>query len=264
MREPPRVKKPFATLRDLRCPICDDSLPRRPGSTRQTCGSWKCRLESKKEEIRREREWCMRKESERRLAQATVLRDTSAAAEGIEDAESYETIVTPSNRRPLRSLPRRRRYRFAKRLMRLVEEALRTRPDTPAADGGNERAPALPILGTACANCLGGCCLSGGTHAYLDEATVRRFVSGHPGASAREVVEAYCRLLPDEAYDDSCVFHAADGCRLPRPMRSATCHKFACGGLSELRLRIELDGDTKFFLAAADDDGVARSRFEHC
>ena len=104
--------------------------------------------------------------------------------------------------------------------------------------------------------------MHGGTHAFLDETTVRRFVSEHPGAGVREVVEAYCGLLPDEAYNGSCVFHAADGCRLPRPMRSASCRKTVCGGLSELRLRIELDGDSKFFLAATGGDGVARSRFE--
>ena len=254
----------LATLRDHRCAICDEPLARRPGRTRETCGSWKCRLESRKTAQRRERDRRALLESERRLAQATALRNTRAAAEGIENAASYETIVTPANRHPLTTLPRRRRYRFAKRLMRLVEEALQTPPETLAADDGSERAPALPILGTACANCLGGCCLPGGTHAFLDEATVRRFASGHPGASAREVVEAYCRLLPDKAYANSCVFHAADGCRLPRPMRSATCRRTVCGGLSELRLRIELDGDKKFFLAATDGDGVARSRFEHC
>lgn len=206
-----------------------------------------------------ERDRRVLEESERRLAEATALRDTRAAAEGIEDAESYETIVTPANRRPLKPLPRRRRYRFAKRLMRLVEAALQA-PESLAPDERNEQA--LPILGTACANCLGGCCLHGGTHAFLHETTIRRFVSEHPGANAREIVEAYCRLLPDEAYNRSCVFHAADGCRLPRSMRSASCLKTVCGGLSELRLRIELDGDTKFFLAATDVTGVARSRFE--
>ncbi len=63
---------------------------------------------------------------------------------------------------------------------------------------------------------------------------------------------------------NSCVFHSADGCSLPRHMRSATCLNTVCGGVVELRLRIEHDGESRFFLAATNKNGVVRGRFEDC
>ncbi len=232
--------------------------------SRPTCGGWKCQFayRNAQEGLRRKQHEQLLQQYERSLAQATTLREASARSHGVEDPPSYRVIVLPVNERPLAPLTRKRRYRFVKRLMRLTEETLREPALQPLGDAGADTDQALPILKAACAICRGKCCVRGGTRAYLNGNAIRRFLSGHPDATARDIVEAYYRCLPVETYQNSCVFHSEAGCRLPTSLRSATCLNTVCGGVIELRQRIELDGEAKFFLAAANNERIVRSAFE--
>lgn len=240
------------------CPFCGEPLRLARAWSLGHCGAWKCR--SAHESAERDRYALA--QQERRLARATATRAAHARREGIATAEGHQVVVIPANTRPLTRLPRRRRYRFAKRLLRLVRETREEASDRDGHPPDEDPAAQIPLLATACATCRGSCCEAGGSHAFLDKATIRRFLRSHPQADDRDVVAAFCRQLPDETYAGSCVFHSATGCGLPRTQRSATCRTSVCGGVSELKLRIELDGETKFFLAAIDGDEVLRSTFE--
>jgi hypothetical protein len=54
----------------------------------------------------------------------------------------------------------------------------------------------------------------------------------------RAAVAAYVARVPAATVPGSCVFHGADGCGLPREMRSDTCNRYLCDGLVELRAEL--------------------------
>ena len=241
-------------IRDNRCLICNTPILWREAISRKTCSDWKCITTYRKMQLDRR--------YRRRLARATKLRNASAPTLGVHAPESYRVIITPVNERTIVPLSGKRRYRFVKRLIRLVKSTLQDAQLDPRSLEGNQQS--LPILGTACANCEGKCCVRGGTGAHLDSDAISRFANIHPDAEFRDIVEAYHRSLPFTVYRDSCVFHSADGCSLPRYMRSATCLNTVCGGVVELRQRIELDGESRFFLAAVNKNGAVRGKLEDC
>lgn len=251
---------------DRQCPVCRAPIDRRSARITDTCGRWQCRAAYRTERIRRQEEKRRQEYYSRCLERATALRDTIAPACNTDDPVAHTVIITPANKRRLMPLPRSRRYRFARRLMDLIKEALRSSPPALLLNQDADEIPAsvLSIQANACANCGGQCCLRGGTLAYLDVSTIHRYLARRPEADLRQIIEAYCRLLPDVIYEGSCVFHSSTGCTLPGKMRSDTCLNTDCSALIELRLRITLDAQTKFFLAASDKQGVVRSQFTRC
>jgi hypothetical protein len=261
-------RSPVGVQRAERCPICDKSITGREAPTNETCAAWRCRRTYREQQraYHHQKKERFQQQYERRFAQATRVRDTKAETEGVEVPNSYVTVIVPVNRTPLVPLPRKRRSRFAKKLIQLAETALEEPSPEPASGlySEEEESWALPILGSACAICQGRCCLKGGTHAHLDVATICRYLNQHPAASSRDILAAYCRLLARETYRNSCVFHAAVGCTLPRQMRSATCRNTICSGLIELRNRSTLYGQTRFFISAMDKCEVVRSKFVGC
>ena len=70
--------------------------------------------------------------------------------------------------------------------------------------------------------------LGSGDHAYLDVDTILAYVLRRADPSPAAVLRAYLRRLPARSYRNSCVYHAADGCSLPRDMRAAICNRFYC------------------------------------
>ncbi len=197
-----RLIRQSTGIRDNRCPICDTSITWREARSRKTCGGWNCRTAYRKMQLdsRRKHDEQFHRRYRRRLVWATRLRSESAPALGVQDPESYRAIVTPANQHPIVALTRKRRYRFVKRLIRLVKKTLQNASLGPQPLEDNQQS--LPILGAACANCEGKCCVKGGTGAYLDGDAIRRFASKHPEADSRDIVEAYCRSLPLATYRD--------------------------------------------------------------
>jgi len=217
---------------------------------------------SRRCEVRRQRFEHIRRLYERNLALAARLRDQTAARHGIRDPSLYTPVILPANRRPVVPLGRRR-YRFASRLVGFFAEA-RVAPLPPPPfdpNEGGEHEGSSPALSKACAVCGGHCCLTGGTSAHLDAHSVARHMDRHPELGARAVLASYCRRLPTRTHRGACVFQAASGCGLPPDMRPPVCRSYLCSGLIELRDRIGRDGETRFFLAAADERGIARAEF---
>ena len=248
------------------CPVCGVPIDWRGARMTDTCGRRQCRAAHRAEEVRRHEAQRRQEYYSRSLERATVLRDSIGPASSRDDPAAYAVIITPANQRRRVPLPRSRRYRFARRLTALIEEVLRSPPETRLLNQGTDEIPAsaLPILALACANCRGHCCLRGDTRAYLDATAIQRYRARHPEADSRQIIEAYCHLLPDAVYEGSCVFHSSTGCGLAGEMRSNTCLNTVCGGLGEIGSRITLDAQRKFFLAASDKHGVVRSQFAEC
>jgi hypothetical protein len=75
---------------------------------------------------------------------------------------------------------------------------------------------------------------SGGDDAYLDENAIAQAWARHPRQSARGLMQLYLDAIPDKAFADSCLFHAKDGCSLPRSLRAPVSEAYLCGPLSRL------------------------------
>ena len=64
---------------------------------------------------------------------------------------------------------------------------------------------------------------------------MRDWLAEHPGAAWPDAVDHYLGLVASEHLHSSCLFHARDGCTLPRERRSQVCNDYACEALEQLR-----------------------------
>ncbi len=92
---------------------------------------------------------------------------------------------------------------------------------------------AVPVLQAGCVACRGFCCLGGEDHAYLDERAMARVRRDRPALTERGVIAAYLAQIAPQSFQDSCLFHGAQGCTLDPTMRARLCHSFFCSPLRE-------------------------------
>jgi hypothetical protein len=74
----------------------------------------------------------------------------------------------------------------------------------------------------------------------------------HPGLDAEEIVDHYLSRLPQQSLRGSCVFHAENGCNLPREMRSDVCNQHLCNSLVQVRNQMT-DCANRFFVVSESD-----------
>jgi hypothetical protein len=149
-------------------------------------------------------------------------------------------VIVPRNDRALVPVS-------AERLRRLREHLSRTlasmRPNEPAAKVRNgPKGFHARVANAACSLCRGWCCRGGGDDGYLDEGTLARMVSDAIGPA--EVIDVYVERVPDLGYENSCIFHGAQGCTLDRSMRSDVCNAYFCEGLHAFISSTEQPGPT--------------------
>ena len=145
--------------------------------------------------------------------------------------------VFPANADPLAPQDPERVERFRKHLTAMAEGAVLDRERLEVEPAGVEP-PANgreAVSANACAACRGSCCRMGGDHAYLTEETLARALAAHPDWTLDRILELYLSRLPAETTRDSCLYHGAAGCGLPRELRSPTCNLYLCGKLTRLR-----------------------------
>lgn len=142
--------------------------------------------------------------------------------------------LLPANASPMAPQDPERRALFEAHLAELARQADVHAPPIPEAvdppPSGREA-----LSANACTACRGSCCRSGGDHAFLTEDTLVRRLRADPRCTKEDVVAFYLSRLPAETVLDSCVYHGAAGCGLPREWRSTTCNQHFCGKLQQLR-----------------------------
>jgi hypothetical protein len=215
------------------------------------------------DERARERERQRRASLQRRVV---AFRDRSGEALGVQSPASYLPVVIPSSRLVISNLPERRRRLFRDHLNRLLGEAtaLGPAPSTAQQEApGGDRSPAglEDALHGACTLCRGSCCGRGGNHAYLTVETLRRSLSRHPRPRPRELFAAYLSYVGARTYKGSCLFHQAGGCSLPRELRSDTCNRYYCEGLTEFRQQVADGHPARAFFATTSGDIVRDAAF---
>jgi hypothetical protein len=184
-----------------------------------------------------------------------------------ESTAGYPLAIIPYNPRPLGPLAADRRQALGEHIAGLLDalvldDATRQDPssDSPSAVTTPQRSPALlSVFSAACSICQGHCCRTGGDQAYLDTKTIDRYRRSHPEASPMDVLAAYLTLVGDTTYVGSCVYHQADGCSLPRAMRSDTCNRFYCSDL--LAFEKNADDPPRAFFAAISEVAVQAAAF---
>ncbi|MBI2901813.1 MAG: hypothetical protein HYY17_16630 [Planctomycetes bacterium] len=164
--------------------------------------------------------------------------------------------VLPANERAVIRPSPERRLRLEEKLRALTREVA-ANPDGPTGDApeppGLSPARSMALLG--CAACRGHCCMAGEDSAYLTAATLRRTLKANPKTSAEDVIAEYLSHVQTEAYQDSCIYHTAAGCSLPRAMRSDTCNRHFCRAMQRFIAAAEQAPAVQPTLAAAEKDG---------
>lgn len=143
------------------------------------------------------------------------------------DDDEALPVMVPRNDRALVEMAADRMQRLRSHLLSLLGG-----PMSEAADTAPRPEPAgfaARVARTACTLCRGWCCRNGADDAFLDAPTVARAGLGMSGADA--VIQHYLSRVPVVSYQNSCIFHAENGCTLDRPMRSDVCNAYFCGGL---------------------------------
>ena len=167
-------------------------------------------------------------------------------------AARYLPLLLPSGPRRRIRLSKRRRDAYRNHLLRILAEiAAGPKPlATPAPLDGDRGGPTT-LAGRVCAMCSGGCCVRGGDTAFLSADTIRRFMSRRLQLEPAGVLAAYLDRVQARTETGSCIHHTAQGCSLPREMRSDICNNYVCESLVSLQ-RAQRE--------AADFDGVIAIR----
>jgi hypothetical protein len=214
----------------------------------------------KAEEKQRVAEIARRQESQNAelLQQASLERPELAARQtGLVSIPSGLSALTP--------LSAERRERYRQQLEALVE-AVRAPEDRETDDADEQHAeiaektgrveglldahPGLRSLSDrVCALCRGGCCREGADSAYLSRHTLRRVLAAHPEWGPGALVDAYLSRLAPETVAGACINQGAEGCVLPRELRSETCNGYYCETLEEFQERAADRGEPGVALA---------------
>lgn len=183
--------------------------------------------------------------SANKRAEDAAMRDQKLAARRDIDPQTFPLLPLPSCRREITPLPEERRQHFRELLVERIARALEEfreleGREEPLPINEPEPLPHSAIVGHACTLCGGACCVTGGDHAHLTDATLLRVLRLNPGWDAEQVLDAYLSSLPERSHSASCIYHGPAGCTLPHELRASACHFFFCDGVKQLRARIDV------------------------
>jgi hypothetical protein len=176
-------------------------------------------------------------DEQRAMDEERVRRARAALeAEGHRPFEVSWSLV-PENRAVPTSLPPGATDDFLAHLRRVTEEASDegSLGDPPPRTGAHPTAAEASAFARACTACRGWCCRGGGTHAFLDAASIRR-IRAEEDLDASELEGQYLSRLQPTHLEGGCLFQGQTGCRLPRTLRSDTCNDWLCEDLTATRV----------------------------
>ncbi len=189
------------------------------------------------------------------------------AQKEIAKPQSYQAVMLPANNCELNILSDERKSRFMHSLSRAYEDCQAKQPEasrtyakqlTPSSSNQHSN-----LMGKACATCKGKCCLLGGEHAFLDYYSVKRILASLPHVTESSFFDLYASFLPEQSYENACVFHTQTGCALPEELRSNTCRNYECESLQAFE-ELVTKGPPNLYFAAAVKNGnlITVSKFD--
>lgn len=195
------------------------------------CGSAACQLQAAIEAD-------AAKTAERKARLLASVAELRESLTGGEETRTVATVITPSNDQRLTALSKDRLTAFSQHLSGLFSAVL----DDNDIAGESVDAPPVttaqptdPLFSKACAHCRGQCCQHGNAaQAFLSKETIRDRLAQLGVDHHGELLDRYLRLIPEYSFENSCIYHAADGCALPRELRSDVCNGFYCEHLRDI------------------------------
>ncbi|MBV1857843.1 MAG: hypothetical protein KUG77_05475 [Nannocystaceae bacterium] len=163
-------------------------------------------------------------EQEKRQARTKV-----AAQLGLAGPEKVDLVVLPGMEVRMEPVTPGRKDQLAASLDAEVY-ARRERTRVPKTPTPLDDASLLAV----CQTCRGACCKAGENHAFLTRRVLSRVKAELRVVSEAALLESYLDRVPTVAREGSCIYHGAQGCALPRAMRSETCNRFLCYPLKQL------------------------------
>jgi hypothetical protein len=261
---------------EFRCCICGTEITRQQASLLHTCSSWKCRCEYHSQLSDQARQFKARLEQKHRefREKLNTLRDQAASDHGIADPKKFLPICVPDCQTELVPVSSARRERLRENLTALIDEAhsgdVANKEDASdsrdqsnnavATDCGSQSSDLPVFLAAACSTCGGASCQGGAEHAHLNAKKMHDYIAAHPEAESDDIVEICMRQVPAMAHQDSCIFHAANGCPLPRERRADLCNGFECNGLLSIREEVSENENVGLFIVASVDEQISRHR----
>ncbi len=219
------------------CPSCKAELTSHQEQRENICHRLKCRgpwLQSKNAtdsaRARRQRD---------EMAARVRQRLAREASTEFRDGRPYLLLVVPHFEGTLapQSAERKQNFRGRLREAMAVAEQLTGNVDKAAyllsEYEYRQEEPSASAIVNACSTCGGVCCRQGKEHAFLTPEFLAWRLLDDPQQLPREIVEDYVRRLPEESWNDSCLYHTLTGCNLPRSIRSSTCNDFLCTGIAD-------------------------------
>lgn len=216
------------------CGICNSPLTVHE-AVRAVCSRPEClRRLALRDATTRELE---RFERRRRIAAAAICKAESPDPAAVPEASVPVVVPVPVMPGRVVHLPARRRRAFLRRLIGVLREVwsepgpVASVAATPSDGAPSDTAARARFLAVACATCRGSCCQVGVDHAFIDASVLRELRRREPDVPPIEWFSRYRRRLPEQAFNDSCVFHTRTGCALPRSLRSSICEQHLCRDL---------------------------------
>lgn len=173
-------------------------------------------------------------------------------------------VVIPTGMSRLAPLEKERIERYRTHLVDIIQTA-RNQVDSSNVDVGqdfdayerrikvDEKLDNSPFLRSIsdqlCCMCKGGCCTSGGDHAYLSAFTIRRYLDANPDVSDMEMQDLYLSNIGSESIAGACINQTTSGCALPKELRSDICSAFYCDSLKSYQNELFVENEPGVVLA---------------
>lgn len=255
------IQNPF--FQNKTCHYCQVKLTLSQALAGNVCHDIQCRIAwqqdiYKKEQARQQKQL----EKERAFkVRARAYCDQLINDSGQEFLKPITVSIVPANETPLTDVSLQRIEKFRNHLQQCINET--QAQETQNRDDAGERARETDSLINAethferqaliqaCTTCKGFCCLRGGeTHAYQDLPNMARYMQKNRDKDSETVIAEYLDYIPQQSYEDSCVYHTESGCNLPRHMRAEICNEHLCRGLKNIKREFhETCPDTLFIVA---------------
>jgi hypothetical protein len=234
-----------AASRPTHCAVCSRPLSFHQQWAGDICDDWRCRWTRLEQEM----------EAHRRAAAREL---------GVKQPEIFRPLVVPHRPGVIEDLPAKRRADHLKFLIDLATTTAQDRvggdkraSDRPSPDSG----PRAALAAAVCAVCAGACCHRAGDHAFLEAAAIARFPAVNGIMDPSNVADTYAEYLPARSFAGSCVYHASDGCALPRSLRADICNAYRCSGLKQAEGWARSDGTTHVYVVVREDNIIRRAAF---
>jgi len=217
------------------------------------------KLDLEEERVRDEKEW-LRVEAEVEGIAKRAEQELRERFSGQIPATAVRAVL-PANSNPLTLQDPSRRAHFTQHLLEIAEGAVLDRALllSDPVDIESRTTSRNTLSAGICAACRGSCCRGGGDQAYLTEETLVRSLQAHPDWTLVQIMDSYLQHLPAETVRNSCIFHSAQGCGLPRDLRSSTCNRYLCAKSKNLLSSLPENSPPPILAVMFDDGKWTRS-----